>query len=267
MSQELKITFEPSGRTVYVLPGTILIEAAARAGLVLDTPCGGGGTCGKCRVRVTGGHCEPCAAGARVLSDQEVADGIRLACQCVATEPLTVEIPETSLFNSAARILADDTGEALDVDRHVDGLGIAFDVGTTTLVGTLIDLATGRDLAVAGRVNPQTSFGDDVVSRIQTCSEKPDGLERLSAAVRHGLNEIIAELATTAAIEASHVSRVTLAGNTAMQQILCQIDPSALGQIPFTPAFTAPQEKAASDLGLKVKYPARTFATICRRWP
>ena len=58
-SEEVKVTFQPSGRTVYVLPGTVLLEAAGRAGIILQTPCGGRGTCGKCRVRIVAGSCAP----------------------------------------------------------------------------------------------------------------------------------------------------------------------------------------------------------------
>jgi uncharacterized 2Fe-2S/4Fe-4S cluster protein (DUF4445 family) len=63
MTEEFKLTFKPSGRSVYVLPGTLLLEAAGRAGIVLQTPCGGNGTCGKCKVRVVGGCCAPVRDG------------------------------------------------------------------------------------------------------------------------------------------------------------------------------------------------------------
>lgn len=76
-----KVTFQPQGRTVFVLSGTTLLEAAARAGLVIDTPCGGAGTCGKCRVRITAGAGTPTPTDRCTFSDQELADGWRLACR------------------------------------------------------------------------------------------------------------------------------------------------------------------------------------------
>ena len=95
---EYKIVFEPAGRQVYVLPDTILLEAAAQAGIILQTPCGGTGKCGKCKVRITGGNCKPSATCLAVLGAENIEKGFRLACQAKAGGDLTVEIPTESLF-------------------------------------------------------------------------------------------------------------------------------------------------------------------------
>ena len=79
--QQVRVTFQPSGRTIVVLPRTTALEVAAQAGLTIQTPCGGSGTCGKCRVQFTSGACEPTAADSEQLSDDEIAAGWRLACQ------------------------------------------------------------------------------------------------------------------------------------------------------------------------------------------
>lgn len=94
--QELPVTFHPGQRTVYVLPGTLLMEAAAVAGLPLEQPCGGAGKCGKCRVRVAEGAGAPTAAEAKVLSADELERGLRLGCQTAVRGPMTIEVPETS---------------------------------------------------------------------------------------------------------------------------------------------------------------------------
>ena len=104
--QEYKVVFEPSGRQVYVLAESILLEAAAQAGLILQTPCGGTGKCGKCRVRVVSGHCKPSAACLEAFSRQEIENGFRLACQAKAGGDLRIEIPVESLFESQQQILA-----------------------------------------------------------------------------------------------------------------------------------------------------------------
>ena len=130
--------------------------------------------------------------------------------------------------------------------------GIAFDIGSTTLVGTLVDLLTGTDVAVAARVNPQTSFGDDVISRIQKCRVEKGGLAQLQSAVLEGINRIIDELERKTRISRLSVYEVVFAGNTTMQQILCGIDPSALGELPFAPAFRDALEFTARDLPLHV---------------
>lgn len=323
MSKEIRVTFQPSGRSVYVLPGTILLEAAARAGFVIETPCGGSGTCGKCLVRIASGECSDCTDAEGLLSSEQVEDGYRLACQCKIQNALTVEIPESSLFQAAQKILSSDTGEKLEVDpvvrkrfveipepEHGDSLsdseilvkaldggtptvatlrqlprtlreadfsitatlcgdriirvqagdtaaachGIAFDIGTTTIVGTIVDLVTGADLAVASMMNPQTSFGDDVLSRIKKCREEPGGLDVLHTTIVEAVNKVAGNAARQVGIEASDIYMAVFAGNTTMQQILCGIDPRALGELPFLPAFRNMVSLRAADIGLSI-YP------------
>jgi uncharacterized 2Fe-2S/4Fe-4S cluster protein (DUF4445 family) len=124
--REAPVTFQPGGRTVYVLHGSQLTEAAQGAGLVIDQPCGGAGTCGKCRVRLLDGAVEPVGAEIQFLSDRELRDGWRLACQTVVDEPLSVEVPDTSLLVSGVKILAEVGSAEGAVDdppvlkRHVE---------------------------------------------------------------------------------------------------------------------------------------------------
>ncbi len=95
---ELPVTFQPSGRAVFVLPGTRLIEAAVSAGLIVDSPCGGEGICGKCRVRMISGGNPPTQAEEQAFSPQELRDGWRLACQSTIESPSRIEIPDASLL-------------------------------------------------------------------------------------------------------------------------------------------------------------------------
>ena len=326
--KEVKVLFEPSGRTVHALPGTILLEVAARAGFIIHTPCGGAGKCGKCVVRIHHGKCPPSTEEIAVLGDVRVAEGFRLACLARVTGPLTIEIPETSLFQSEQQILTTSVGtplhvaprvikqylqlkppgqhdEGSDLDRlrsaigacpvsipvlqtlpdvlrasafnvttvHVDGeliavepgdttsdcFGVAFDIGSTTLVGTLVNLITGEDMAVEARVNPQTSFGDDVVSRIQKCRTEPTGLAQLHAAVLEGVNKILDDLVRKTRISSQRIYEVVFAGNTTMQQILCGISPAALGEMPFLPAFREALEGEAAHLRLHIHPRAKLY--------
>ncbi|MBI2438002.1 MAG: DUF4445 domain-containing protein [Lentisphaerae bacterium] len=321
---EYKITFEPTGRQVYALPGTILLEAAAQAGLILQTPCGGQGKCGKCRVKIISGACPPSANCRTAMSVPEVEQGYRLACQARIQGELVVEVPVASLFESQQQILVQAAGAAVelapviskrfveltppsqadassDVERLraavspltfepvgirmlrllpgllrrqgfrgtaviVDGelidfepgdtaakcYGVAMDIGTTTLVGTLINLKTGLDLGVEAKINPQTSFGDDVISRIRKCREDAKGLAQLQRVIIGAVNDIVDDLVRSAGIDRAHIYEIVMAGNTTMQQILCGIDPSALGELPFVPAFTDVPQLSASDLGLDI---------------
>ena len=87
------ITFQPSGKTIEAAPGSNLLESARKAGIDIDAPCGGKGTCGKCLVRIASGNVDSSSLG--VLTAEELADGFVLACKTKITgSPLTVEIPE-----------------------------------------------------------------------------------------------------------------------------------------------------------------------------
>ena len=91
-------------------------------------------------------------------------------------------------------------------------------------------------MAVASRLNPQTRFGDDVLSRILHARENPDGLRQLQEAVAAAVDEMIGQLCQQAGVPRERIYESTVAGNTTMQQLLCGIDPRPLGEVPFVPA-------------------------------
>ncbi len=128
----------------------------------------------------------------------------------------------------------------------------AVDVGTTTLAAVLIDLHEGSEMAVAACLNPQTPFGDDVISRIAHSQDHPEGLEQLRSAVCRAIDGLIGEMTSRASVKRHHIYEVVLAGNTTMQHLLCGIDPRHLGELPFVAAtgcgVTAPA--AALDLAV-----------------
>jgi uncharacterized 2Fe-2S/4Fe-4S cluster protein (DUF4445 family) len=135
----------------------------------------------------------------------------------------------------------------------------AFDIGTTTLVGTLCDAKTGELLARTARMNPQTSFGDDVLSRIQHAGESAEGLERLQRDVTGAVNEMLDELTGAAACDRDRVYAVTFAGNSTMQHLLAGVDPSPLGVMPFVPVLGGPLDLAARDIGVNIHPRARAY--------
>lgn len=96
---------------MYVLPGTLLLEAADRAGLLLETPCGGQGTCGKCRLRIVSGRVD--SSPTPVLSDSEISEGWCLACLTRVTEDTIAEVPGESLLDSSHQILVDGASEKI----------------------------------------------------------------------------------------------------------------------------------------------------------
>jgi len=317
-----KITFVPEQKEVTLDGGRNLLQAAAKAGIMVQANCAGKGTCGKCKVRVVSGYGGgPTAADLKHLTAKELAEGWVLACQHEAETDMVVEIPLQKDAHArksgmtAGNKLKVDSGvkktylelqvpniddQLSDLDRlkaelkltnpyidlavltdlsrrlrrfhfkvtavTVNGqlvaveegdttdrkYGVVFDVGTTTVVGFLLDLNGGEVIATAARTNPQNFFGADVISRINHVSQDPDGLHQLQHKVIEAANEIIAQLYQTAGVAAHEVYEAVVVGNTTMSHLFLGIDPTYLAPAPFIPVFTQAVEIEARSLGLNI---------------
>ena len=164
---EYTIQFMPGGQTITVAEGTSLLEAARSAGLTPNAPCGGKGTCGKCKVRLL--H----------LQDQPEV----LACQTKVTEAMTVRFLSEESKSQVISTRSHLTLGQFPPDSE-DGYCVAFDIGTTTVVGYLLT-GSGEELGSAGRLNPQMAYGADVISRINYCLESSQ--EPLTTVIRSTL--------------------------------------------------------------------------------
>lgn len=135
--------------------------------------------------------------------------------------------------------------------------GVAFDLGTTTVVATLLDLSTGTPVAVASALNQQQPFGADVITRISATMMDPDTLGRLTALAQQTLAELAAEACAAGGIDPAEVYEVALAGNATMTHIVLGIDPEPLGVAPFILATRLLPEVLAADLGVPAHPRAR----------
>jgi len=135
--------------------------------------------------------------------------------------------------------------------------GIAIDLGTTTVVANLMDVATGTPVAVKSMLNKQQPFGADVISRISATMLDPQSLPRLQELAQDTLRELVAEACEEGGIDPTHVYEVTLAGNATMVQLLLGIDPEPLGVAPFIMAAASYPNLRASDFGLSLHPAAR----------
>jgi uncharacterized 2Fe-2S/4Fe-4S cluster protein (DUF4445 family) len=135
--------------------------------------------------------------------------------------------------------------------------GIAFDLGTTTVVATLLDLGTGTPLAVASMLSKQQPFGADVITRISAIMLDPAALGRLTGLAHETLSELAAEVCAQAGVDPADVLEVALAGNATMTHIALGIDPEPLGVAPFIMAARLLPEVLAAELGLAVHPRAR----------
>jgi len=137
--------------------------------------------------------------------------------------------------------------------------GFACDIGTTTVVGYLLDLATGRRVAVASTLNPQTRFGDDVVSRIEVAQRDAAGLEALRAAIVEAINDLIGQTVGEAGIEREQVYALSIVGNTCMHHLFLGLSPAALGHSPYVPVIAGPLQLNAAEAGLTAHPAAQLF--------
>lgn len=140
--------------------------------------------------------------------------------------------------------------EAGDTSERM--LGIAFDIGTTTIVGYLLDLRTGEELSVVSALNPQTRFGADVISRITFASQEEDGLSKLQSAVVEMLDSLVGEAVERAGARREDVYAMTVVGNTCMHHLFLGIDPKHLALSPYVPVVSEPLSLAAAEIGIAI---------------
>ena len=130
--------------------------------------------------------------------------------------------------------------------------GVAFDVGTTTLVGTLMNLRTGMAASVLSTLNGQAPFGADVISRISHGMNGPGAIEELQEAVVTTMNTILDELYRESGVLPAQTYEAVVVGNVTMLHLLLGIDPTPLSMSPFTPAFMDQLSVEARELGLRI---------------
>jgi len=144
--------------------------------------------------------------------------------------------------------------EVIDIrPGYAEGVyGLAVDIGSTTVAGYLCDLRTGELLATESMMNPQVSFGEDLMSRISYSMTHPDGLDKMQTAILETLNRLAANAAREAGIRARDIFEAVLVGNTTMIHIFLGIDPIELGGAPFALANRDSMDIKARDLGLRL---------------
>ncbi len=213
-------------------------------------------------------------AGVELGDDATAADLVRLALDDqwdltdTTVDPtvlpdLHAAIEADGLTVAVRRESSPPTVTAVWPDFNDTILGVAVDVGSTTIAGHLIDLASGDVLATAGRMNPQIRFGEDLMSRVSYVMMNPGGDAELTEVVRAALDELIGELLDTGDVgDRSHVLEVTLVANPVMHHLLLGIDPTPLGAAPFLLATNDSVTLAARDLDIACPN-ARVYVAPC----
>jgi uncharacterized 2Fe-2S/4Fe-4S cluster protein (DUF4445 family) len=160
----------------------------------------------------------------------------------------------TAVIYDDQEIMALEPGNSLSKNS-----GLAIDIGTTTVVVELLDLTTGKSLAIQTAMNSQIKYGSDVVSRISAAILEPKNLESLRQSIRDTLNQMIQKLLAEAHASADHVYEAVVAGNTAMNHLFLGLPVKTLSVAPFSPVFTSLPAQSASDLGLKIHQNGKVY--------
>ena len=244
------VRFLPNGIAVTVPVGMTIADAAERAGVSIPHSCGGKGTCGKCRVRVTemSNISPPSDTEKKALSSADMSAGIRLAC-CAAVQGDCGVFVECSAGNQHTKILHNIESRDITVwDEGVDGYGVAVDIGTTTVVCCLLDFRNRRVLDTEAFLNPQIKYGDDVVSRISCCCDDT-GLAKLHGIIVDAIDKAALEVSKRNNVRPCNIKMITIAANTVMQHILMGVSPKSIGVAPYEPAYYSHKPVSASSLG------------------
>ena len=250
-------------RTVFLYSNGKSLEFPARTGqtlldalrkvdpAALDAPCGGAGTCGKCRIRILSGDAgEVDAEERRLVGSAGLSAGIRLACHVRPRETLSFEKAGTSgaaTIHEAFSVMAGSIDPLL---TEADTYGLAVDIGTTTVAAYLVDFGTGEVLSAASCLNSQRAWGADVIARIDHASKDPSNLAYLAGLSRTDLAGLAKRLLASVDASPDALREISVVGNTTMLHLFAGIDPSGIAVAPFTPAFTALQRKPAGEYNL-----------------
>lgn len=236
MMFQLKIHHNNSISEHIVPQATTLLTAIHSLGFDIYSPCGGNGTCGKCKLYVKG-------------------EGWVTSCLFVIDKDLEVVLPNPS----EAAILVSQYEHSIDLpaepgpiaDLSSYPMGIAIDVGTTTVVMHLINLITGSLVESKAVVNPQVRYGADVISRINYCIHHDNGIRNMQQGLMGAINEKIEEFTLALGISNEEIVKFSITGNAIMQHIFLGVDPSSMAYIPFKAVFLDKKVVPVPELGLK----------------
>ena len=309
----MKVTFKPSGLVYEAREGMSIMDAIRFNDLKLDAPCGGNGTCKKCKVMVTDekGTREVLACMTKITGDITVDisrkdEGHRILMGGItrevaptpAVKVFTLEIPKPStsdlrdcwvrltdtlaaaagvepdyyrpnlrviakLYNALeengyrvdAVVCADEILDVVNVGDPV--LGLAYDIGTTTVACYFVDLRSGEQISQASLLNPQTTYGGDVIMRVKYCVE--NGLDGPTGDIRKALNQLAAKCASAVKQKMKNIYLITVVGNTCMHHLFLGISPASLAYAPYTPAAAEPMQLNASEFGFTVNPSAKLY--------
>jgi uncharacterized 2Fe-2S/4Fe-4S cluster protein (DUF4445 family) len=318
------IDFEPVGLRGDFEGENSLLDCARDLHVDLVSICGGGGSCGRCKVQLIKGELSALTIEEEgMLTAEEIQEGFRLACMAYPQSNVKLHVPADSL-TAPQRTQVEGLDVDVDVVPVVEGidlelskpslenlqtdvenlwealaghgfdppgavdlkvlqglspllreqdwqvnvalrggeivgvgkpgtcwLGLAVDIGTTKVAGYLVELQTGKLLASKGVMNPQISYGEDVVARIVTAGKSAKDADRLQALLVEALNQMAAEMCAETGNDPAHIVEVVAVGNTAIHHLFLRLPVEQLGLAPYVPVVDTALDIKAREIGLE----------------
>ncbi|PXF52761.1 MAG: hypothetical protein C4B56_04285 [Candidatus Methanophagaceae archaeon] len=268
----MKIIFrDGQTREAELVAGRTILSYLQELGIEIDASCAGEGKCGQCIVEV---DAPPDALSAVTDSERKFikAENQRLACQARilrTDEQIYVRVPKSGYYilesgeyrwipiepfvhREGERVFYNSTY----IGEYTGALyGIAIDIGTTTLAAYLVDLETGKVVSVSSRQNPQTKYGNNVISRIEYARQGHDILVR---EIRTAVNEMIANMSEVAKTK-ENIYELVIVGNPVMRDLFFGFSVESLGKSPYEPESTEPALTTAKELQLTANPEARVY--------
>lgn len=220
MTQKYKITLLPEGKTYSISEGTLAIDILTDLSFYIDTPCGGRGSCEKCGIEAIGRFRDRFTG--IIHENFHPSEVLTCRSEIFGDCTFTLKTPEEQLPEKSIEFNPDEK------------IGIAVDIGTTTIQISITSLENGSISRRRPVLNPQRRYGHDILSRISAVIQNPALADSLSALTLNAIISEIKKISTSAGIGPDNITRVVFSGNTAMLYLLLGIDVSPLGAYPYT---------------------------------
>ena len=320
----LFVDFQPVGLRGEFSKEDSLLDCARQLGVDLVSLCGGGGSCGRCKVQLINGRLsELSLVEESALTEEEIRSGYRLACKSYPLSDVTILVPSISLtspqrtqveglevevapdplivstdltltpptldsvrsdvknltaallekgvtfqnidyrvMKSLPEVLRQNNWQARVATREweivaiekpqTQWLGLAVDIGTTKVAAYLVDLDSGEVLASKGVMNPQISYGEDLISRIVAAGKSEAGSEKLQSILVEGLNKLVLELCEESSHASDEIVEAVVVGNTVIHHLFLGLPVQQLGVSPYTPVVDTAVDVKAREVGLEI---------------
>ena len=237
MSFKVKLYKQGEATEHIVEAGQNLLQLIQDNDVEISAPCGGHGTCGKCKVEIKNdGHVTSCLY--EVHKDIDVVLPEELEMKILSSQ---YELTKTVWSNP---------GKSADLAPLPYGL--AVDIGTTTMAFYIVNLLFGTVVDVKTAISPQAKFGADVISRINYGAENEDGIKNLQSVLINSINKTIKEYCDESGIAFDDFVKVSIVGNTTMLHNFMGVDALPIAHAPFTPVFTEEKTMTAKEIGINI---------------